>query len=139
MKRLIRFFAAAVIALAAHSTWAAADLQINTPAITQIREDLHNHFHELRDYLVSGAVGLTWDGLLAVRDASAIPLDQRQAVNALVAEDNKDRLALYREIARANGHPEWEEEVRTTFAQRWIDRARPGWWYQKRNGAWVQK
>lgn len=139
MKRLIRLLVAAVIALSAQVTWAAADLQINTPAISQIRESLHDHFHQLREYLVSGAVGLTSDGLLAVRDASAIPLDQRQAVNTLVAEDNQDRRALYREIARANGHPEWEEEVRTTFAQRWIERARPGWWYQKPNGTWVQK
>lgn len=139
MNRLIRLLAAAVIALSASSAWAAADLQINTPAIAQIREDLHSHFHQLRDYIVGGAVGLTWDGLLAVRDASAIPLDQRQTVNTLVAEDNQDRRALYREIARANGHPEWEEEVRATFAQRWIEHAHPGWWYQKPNGSWVQK
>ncbi len=139
MNRLIRLFAAGALALASTSVLAAADLQINTPAIQQIRQDLHNHFHDLREYLASGAVGLTWDGMLAVRDASLIPLGQRQAVSALVADDNQDRHALYREIARANGHPEWEQEVRDTFAQRWIERARPGWWYQKPNGAWVQK
>jgi uncharacterized protein YdbL (DUF1318 family) len=55
-----------------------------------------------------------------------------------VAAENADRAALYREIARANGHPEWEAEVRKTFAQRWIERAQPGWWVQ-RGGAWVQK
>ncbi len=138
MKSLIRLLAV-VIALSAAPAWAAADLQINTPAISQLRESMHNHFHQLRDYFASGAVGVTSDGLLAVRDASLIPLDQRQAVNALVAEDNQNRRALYREIARENGHPEWENDVRATFAQRWIDRSRPGWWYQKPNGTWVQK
>lgn len=139
MRPLIRLLAAALIALSAAPAWAAADLQINTPAISQLRDSMHNHFHQLRDFFVSGAVGLTADGLVAVRDASLIPLDQRQAVNALVAAENRDRRALYREIARENGHPEWEDDVRATFAQRWIDRARPGWWYQKPNGAWVQK
>ena len=30
------------------------------------------------------------------------------------------------EIARANGKPEWEGEIRNTFAQRWIEKASPG-------------
>jgi hypothetical protein len=46
---------------------------------------------------------------------------------------------MYREIARANGHPEWEEEIRATFAQRWVQKAAPGWWYQNQSGAWVRK
>jgi len=43
-----------------------------------------------------------------------------------------------REIARANGHPEWEAEVRRTFAQRWLERAQPGWWVQQ-GAAWSRK
>ena len=37
-----------------------------------------------------------------------------------------------------NQHPEWEADIRNTFAQRWIDRAQAGWWVQ-RGGAWVKK
>lgn len=86
----------------------------------------------------SGAVGLAADGSVALRDAGSVPLAQRGQVNGLIAAENADRAALYREIARANGHPEWESDVRRTFAQRWIDRAQPGWWVQK-SGAWVRK
>lgn len=139
MNRLIRLLAAVALVFAAQAAFAAADLEINTPAITHIREGMRTRFHEVRGYLASGAVGLTRDGLLAVRDASAIPLDQRQKVSALVADQNQDRRALYREIARANGHPEWEAEVQNTFAQRWIQRAPAGWWVQQPNGAWVKK
>jgi uncharacterized protein YdbL (DUF1318 family) len=60
-------------------------------------------------------------------------------VNALIAQVNRDRSALYREIALANKKPEWEGEIRTTFAQRWIERAPAGWYYQNPSGAWVQK
>jgi uncharacterized protein YdbL (DUF1318 family) len=44
------------------------------------------------------------------------------------------------EIAKANGHPEWEGDIRKTFARRWVERgARPGWYYQNASGAWVKK
>ncbi|WP_341648756.1 YdbL family protein [Thauera humireducens] len=93
---------------------------------------------QLAPMYASGAIGLGADGTVALRDASVVPLAQRGGLNALVAAENADRAALYREIARANQHPEWEAEVRRTFAQRWIDRAQAGWWVQ-RGGAWVKK
>ncbi|BAN34886.1 hypothetical protein SCD_n01047 [Sulfuricella denitrificans skB26] len=119
--------------------FAAADLEINTPAIGSLKMTMQQRHDQLAGHYVSGAVGLTRDGLIAMRDASLVPLAQRQVVNGLVAAENQDRHALYREIARANGHPEWEEEIRTTFAQRWVQKAASGWWYQNQSGAWVRK
>jgi uncharacterized protein YdbL (DUF1318 family) len=117
-----------------------ADLEINTPAITALRESLRQrHSDQLRNYFTSGAIGLTRDGLIAMRDANAVPLAQRQQVNTLIAADNQDRLALYKEVARANKHPEWESEIRATFAKRWIERIPAGWYYQDANGIWVRK
>lgn len=117
----------------------AADLDINTPAISALRASMQERHGQLLPHYRSGAVGLTRDGLVALRDANAVPLPQRAAVNALVRAENQDRLALYREIARANGHPEWEADIRATFAQRWIDRAQAGWFYQTAAGGWAQK
>jgi uncharacterized protein YdbL (DUF1318 family) len=115
------------------------DLQINTPAISALRAKLRTNFQALRPYYESGAVGLTRDGNVALRDAGGVPLAQRARVNALIAESNQDRAALYREIARANGHPEWEANIRSTFASRWIEKSRPGWYYQNPSGQWVRK
>jgi uncharacterized protein YdbL (DUF1318 family) len=67
-----------------------------------------------------------------------VPLKDRNTVNTLIAEENQDRNALYAEIARANGHPEWESEIQETFARRWISNATKGWWYQQ-GGSWQQK
>lgn len=130
---LILGWAASVPALAA------ADLEINTPAISSIKSSMRQVFHQLVPFYDNGAIGLTHDGFIALRDANAVPLPQRQTVNSLIAEDNRLRAALYREIARANGHPEWESEIRSTFAGRWIDKAHSGWWYQNGGGAWVRK
>lgn len=116
----------------------AADLEINTPAISALKNSMQARHNQLAPNYASGAVGLTRDGLVAVRDANAVPLAQRQALNALVAAENKDRNALYKEIAVANQNPQWESEIRSTFAERWVQKAQKGWWYQGASG-WQQK
>ena len=118
---------------------AQANLEINTPAINALKNAMAARHAQMEPFLASGAVGLTRDGMVALRDANLVALNQRATVSSLVAQDNQDRAALYREIARANGHPEWEADIRSTFAQRWIERAQPGWWYQDAAGAWKKK
>ena len=127
------------LALAQPAISAEADIEINTPAIASIKAGMKARHAELRPYYQSGAIGLTRDGGIAVHDATLVPLAQRQQLNTLVAAQNKDRDALYREIATANGHPEWEPQVRGTFAERWIQKAPAGWWYRNADGAWVKK
>jgi uncharacterized protein YdbL (DUF1318 family) len=128
----ITFFA---LARFAH---AAADMEINTPAITALKSSMQARHTQLLPHYNSGAVGLTASGLIEVRDTTAVPLKERGGINSLVASENADRSALYKEIAKANGHPEWEGEVRQTFAGRWIDKAQAGWYY--RSGSdWAKK
>lgn len=118
---------------------AAADLSVNTPAIRQLKADMEKRHRQLAPYYGSGAVGITNKGQLQVRDQKLVPLKDRNNVKNLVAKENRDRDALYTEIARANAHPEWEAEIRTTFARRWVDNARSGWWYMDKAGGWRQK
>ena len=121
------------------SVWAQANLEINTPAIAALQASMQKRFTELTPLFTNGAVGLTRDGFVALRDANTVPLAQRQQVNGLVSAENQDRTALYREIARANSKPEWENDIRATFAQRWIDKAQSGWYFQNNTGAWTRK
>ena len=121
------------------AAFAQGNLEINTPAITSLKSAMQARHGQLAPYYGSGAVGIARDGSIVLRDANAVPLAQRQAVTGLVAAENSDRAALYREIARANGHPEWEAEVRSTFGQRWADKAQPGWFVQNASGQWSQK
>lgn len=118
---------------------AAADLDISSPAIAEITARMSARHAQLQPHYASGAIGLTAAGDIAMRDPNAVPLAQRNQVKQMVNDDNGDRAALYREIARANGHPEWEAEIRSTFAQRWISRAQGGWHYQDSAGNWQQK
>jgi len=133
-----RMLARALLDAAIPPAAAQANLDISTPAVNALQNSMASRHRDLASHYASGAVGLTDEGLVALRDASAVPLAQRPRVNQLVAAENRDRNALYRAIAEANGHPEWEPDIRATFARRWIERAQPGWWYET-GGSWNKR
>lgn len=122
------------------SAEAAADLNIATPAIQAIQARMAARFDStLKRHFDSGALGFGKDGLVELRDASLVALAERAAAKQAVADENRDRNAVYREIAVANQHPEWEADIRATFAKQWIAKARAGWYFQDEAGAWQKK
>ena len=117
-----------------------ADIDIQTPQISQIQNRMRaRHQSHLAAWFDAGAIGLDNDGLVQVRDRSAVGLSERRELEQLVREENADRNAVYREIAVANGQPDWQDQIRDTFARRWVANARSGWYYQTADGSWVQK
>jgi uncharacterized protein YdbL (DUF1318 family) len=117
-----------------------ADITLRTPAIQAIQDRMTARFQSsLQAHFDSGALGFGKDGRVVLRDATKVGLKDRVAVTQLVAEENRDRDAVYREIAVANNHPEWEAQIRETFAKQWVASARAGWWYQAADGSWKQK
>jgi uncharacterized protein YdbL (DUF1318 family) len=124
---------------AARAQDAAQSIDVSSPAITQITASMGKRYPELDKYFSSGAVGLTNSGNVDVRDLNSVPLPERATVKRLVSEDNADRAALYAEVAKANNHPEWEGDIRKSFARRWVAKAKAGTYYQDDAGAWKQK
>lgn len=117
-----------------------ANIDVSSPEIRAITAAMQTRFGELEQFFATGVVGLTADGLVEVRDANAASLADRVRVRQLVADDNRDRNALYAEIARANDRPEWEADIRRIFAKRWVERgAKPGWFYKDASGNWMQR
>jgi uncharacterized protein len=117
----------------------AESLDVSSPAITQITNSMSARFGQLEKFFASGAVGLTVNGNVEVRDLNAVALPDRATVKRLVTEDNADRAQLYSEMAKANNHPEWEADIRKSFARRWVAKAKAGWYYQGDDGSWKQK
>lgn len=115
------------------------NLQVDTPATARLRASMRERISELAPHLRSGAIGFGNDGFVAVRDLSLVPLRERSRVQRLVNEENADRTALYREIARANDRPDWEGQIRETFARVWVEEAPAGFWFQNNGGDWQQK
>lgn len=114
------------------------NLDVSSPEIKRLTDSMEARFAELAPYYGSGAVGIGADGYIALHDPNLVPLPERNKVRTLMANENADRAALYREIALANEQPQWEAQIRSVFAQRWVARAKAGWWVQQ-DGAWRQK
>jgi uncharacterized protein len=115
------------------------NLQVDTPAAGRLRASMRERISALAPHLRSGAIGFGNDGFVAVRDLSLVPLRERSGVQRMVNEENADRTALYREIARANDRPDWEGQIRETFARVWVEEAPAGFWFQNNRGDWQQK
>ena len=108
MAALMQFDPLMLVGISPAYAQGAPDITIKTPAIQAIQSRMESRFDaSLRAGFDSGALGFTQDGLVVVRDASKVELKDRVAVNQAVADDNRDRKAVYREVAVANGHAEW--------------------------------
>jgi uncharacterized protein YdbL (DUF1318 family) len=116
------------------------EIDINTPQINAIKAHMVQRQRDsLNAFFDAGAIGFSNDGLVVLRDRAAVPLSDRRNLESIVAAENRDRTAVYREIAVANGHPEWEADIQKIFAREWVANARKGWYYQDASGAWLQK
>jgi uncharacterized protein YdbL (DUF1318 family) len=118
---------------------AEADIDISSPAIEAVRKRMAQRQQQLAPFYRSGAIGFDRRGTLSLRDIKAVDLADRNRAKTLLSDENRDRDALYREIAKANGHPEWEAKIRATFAKVWVDEAPAGYWYEDANGGWRQR
>ncbi len=116
---------------------AEANLSVESPDIRRVQASMQSRFGQLKPFYDSGAIGIKADGLLTVK--GQVSLRDKNKVNKLVAAENKDRTKLYQAIANANGHPEWFNQIKDTFAKRWVGNAHAGWWYQSSNGSWKRK
>lgn len=83
----------------------------------------------LESLRASGALGERYDGLVAVRQASA-------DANRIAAEVNAQRQAIYRQRASEQGVP-WDQ-VGRVYARQIFGQAPKGTWFLTEQG-WVQK
>jgi len=114
------------------------NLDLSSPAINALKAAMAARHASLAPHYASGAVGIGADGLLVLRDLATVPLAARNEVNLLIGQENRQRGELYREIAIANGHPEWEPQIRQIWAGQWVANAPAGTWYE-RGGQWTRK
>jgi uncharacterized protein YdbL (DUF1318 family) len=115
-----------------------ADINVSNPAIRALKDSIRARSDSIKPYMDKGNVGINRDGLLTVRTTEGLNLKERAEVQQMVEAENRDREALYEEIAKANNFPKNRVgDIRKIFAKSWIEQARPGWWIQ--DGGWRQK
>ncbi len=125
---------------AAHAAEPNVDIDVSTAAIRQLKAAMSQRAEQLKPYLRSGAVGISNQGLLEVRDLDGLGLRDKAEVRKSVDAENRDRLSLYREIAESNGLSAADvPRIQRIFAETWIDKAEPGWQVQAKDGAWSKR
>ncbi|MGH7930849.1 MAG: YdbL family protein [Candidatus Binatia bacterium] len=117
-----------------------ADINVSNPAIRALRDSIKRRSESIKPFMDRGNVGITRDGLLSVRTTDGLNLKERAEVQQLVDAENRDREALYSEIAKANNIDRKSvPKIKAIFARSWIDQARPGWLIQDAQGNWRKK
>ncbi|MCB1582248.1 MAG: DUF1318 domain-containing protein [Marinicella sp.] len=122
------------------SAQAQVDITISSPAISALTDKMKQRYSSsLKTHLENNVVGFNNKGFVEIVDAGQLGLKERQDLKKTVADENRDREALYREMAIANNHPEWEDKITEAFIKQWIEQAQKGWSYQDSNDQWVTK
>ena len=117
-----------------------ADINVTTPAIRKLKQSIQNRAGSIKPFLDSGNVGISRDGLLVLRSSNGLKLKDKATISRLLSAENKDREALYIEIAKANKFSmDKVPDIKKIFAGSWIKKAKKGWWYQNPDSGWAQK
>jgi len=116
------------------------DINVSNPAIRALKDTIKQRSGAIKPYMDRGHIGIGRDGLLTLRSADGLNLKERAETRQLIEAENRDREALYAEIAKANGiAKENIPRIKSIFARSWIDQAQPGWWIQDSQGNWRKK
>lgn len=117
-----------------------ADINVSNPAIRGLRDSIRRRSAAIKPYLDKGNVGINQAGMLVIRSSEGLNLKERAEVQQLIEAENRDREALYAEIAKANNiPPDAVPKIKGIFAKSWIDQAQSGWWIQDSQGNWKKK
>ncbi len=117
-----------------------ADINVSNPAIRALKDSIKQRSDAIKPYMDRGNIGIAQDGLLAIRGTDGMSLKERADAKQLVDAENRDREALYAEIAKANNIPKENiPKIKSIFAKSWMEQARSGWSIQDSQGNWRKK
>jgi uncharacterized protein YdbL (DUF1318 family) len=117
-----------------------ADINVSNPAIRALKDSIKQRAGVIKPFMDRGNIGIGQDGLLTIRTTDGLNLKERAEAQQLVEAENRDREALYAEIAKANGIPKENiPRIKAIFAKSWIEQAQSGWWIQDGSGNWRRK
>ena len=116
------------------------------PEVNKAYEEMSQRLPRLTTLFDNGAVGLTNQGLVSVRDKTKTNASDEGLVNA----ENKNRKIVISSMAKAIIKLTKQKETKATldqvlgkaaasYAEIKRDAAKAGWWVQLQNNRWVQK
>lgn len=110
----------------------AAELKSASPEVTRIAEGLRNRNADVQALKAKGVAGESNRGYLEMRPSDALKdPGERNEAQRLIAAENKDRKALYEEIAKLNREQKVSvSAVENVYAMERLRRGKPGELFQ---------
>ncbi|MEF8754789.1 MAG: DUF1318 domain-containing protein [Accumulibacter sp.] len=139
MKRLLLLLAVLALPVAAAPSPDQVNLDLGTPPVVIVKHGLAQRASRLVRFYDAGIIGLGYDGMVRLRDASRLNLAQRQIAEKLIDSENPDRNSLIYALAEGHGGQYWEPAVRAAQVQRWKAQWHAGWWIEDAQGQWSIK
>jgi len=107
-------------ALCVPPAWAEEATAVSNPTIRALKESMRNRYDSMKPYYQKGLLAEGDDGLVSVKGTQGLGLKEQRDLNNLVSAENKDRQALYREVAKAlKIDPSQVGRIAEIFAKEW--------------------
>jgi uncharacterized protein len=93
---------------------------VSNPAIRALKESMKARFQTLKPFYAKKMISEGQDGYVALGDTAGLDLKGLRDLKGLIAAENRDRQALYQEVARAlKIDPSQVGKVAEIFAKEW--------------------
>lgn len=99
---------------------AAEVTDVSNPTIRALKNRMRKRYGQMKPYYAKGLFKEGDDGYVTVENSGGLNLKTRRLLNGLAEAENKDRRALYLEVAKAlKISPSQVDKVATIFAKQW--------------------
>ena len=106
--------------LALDMAWAEEVTDISNATIRALKERLKARYKQMKPYYGKGLLQEGNDGYIQVKGLGGLGLKEKRDLKSLVDAENKDRKALYKEVAKAlNIDPGQIDRIGKIFAKEW--------------------
>lgn len=134
----------------AHAAESEADILAvelaSMPEVEKAYAEMSQRLSRLTELFTNGAVGLSNQGLVVMRDKAKLAAGDE----AMIVAENQSRKVVVGSMAKATLKLTKQKETKealdqvmgksaATFAETRREAAKTGWWMQLQNGRWVQK
>jgi len=100
--------------------WADEVTEISNATIRALKDRMKARYQQLSAFYSKGLISEGNDGYLQMKDLGSLGLKEKRDLTSLVDAENKDRKALYNEVAKAlNIDPSQVDRIAKIFAKEW--------------------
>jgi hypothetical protein len=109
-----------VVALTCSMAWAEDAVTVSNATIRALKDQMKSRYAQMRPFYQQGRLVEGDDGYVSEGSTEGLNLKEKRDLKGLVDAENKDRVSLYREVAKAMDiDPSQVNRIAEIFAKHW--------------------